>query len=330
MTESTIPERHIRRQQKRAIVNAAIPAVKSLEQMQVTSLPHRLPDQWHAESFMPYKSSAMVVDKGPGVQHILVASAFAGGLSEALLGRRLPMCVPPTFSSVKLHGVYNSLETSMGSNTANNNGTASLWQWQQHHMNVGQQETLVQNRIRLGSIVKAAGTTSLVFGVKYGMGARISSTEGINDPLCNGIISSAAAGAARAISMYFATLPHIRTTALALLGDTTPQYTLFVHSKNHGARQILSREVSGAIVYFGTYEALKQVLSPAQEHQDKATTCATTILLSGGIAGAAYRGLMFSVMHGTGLALVSAMLRAIPAHAVLFWGYESFLSTTTA
>ena len=322
----------MRRQRKRKTASATIPVVESLEAMQGASLlsfPRRNPEQRDAETFVSGESSALVIQRGPCLSRILVASAFAGGLSELLLGRRWQRILQPVFRGTRLYGAHSNLGTPMGFYTTNTNGIASSWQWQQLHKNVQQQETVVRNRKRLGSIVMTAGSTSLMFGVKYGMAGRNKSAGEVNDPLCHAIISSAAAGAARAAAVYFATTAIVRNTAFAISGTTTQSYSLFVHSMNNSFRQILYREIAGAIVYFGTYDTMKQVVSFDQKHPDNATASATTIVLSGGIAGAAYRGLMFAAVHGTGPALVAAMLRALPAHALLFWGYESILSTTT-
>ncbi|KAI2513289.1 hypothetical protein MHU86_1060 [Fragilaria crotonensis] len=348
MTESTIPERHIRRQQKRDFANGAILAVKSRRPMQgnihLLPVPQRTPDQWDAdtyESFVPYEAPALVLSKGPSVPQILMASAFAGGGSEVLLGRRHQTPFPAAFSTTKLHTVYNKFDTPMMSNTTNGNGTLLSLQWHQqhhhqHHHLLEEHETIARNHKRLGRIVVAAGTTSVLFGVKYGMTSRqASSEEGFVDhhDVCHGIVSSAAAGAARATIVYCETqLPHFRIAARGFLGNTiTKPSLLFIQSDNQAARQILSREIAGAMVYFGTYETMKQALSraPQQCETTIATkTSAAAILISGGIAGAAYRGLSYSMMHGMGPALLPVMLRAIPSHAMLFWGYESILSTT--
>lgn len=352
MTESTIPERHMKRQQKRAIANAAIAASKSRDPIQGNghdlSVPHRLTDPWEADtfdSFVTYESPVGVLSNGPSVSHVLLASAIAGGGSEVLLGRQHRTHFPPSFistDSTKLHTVYNKFETPMVSNTTNSNASLLSWQWQQqhhHHHNLLQQEheMIVRNQKRLGRIVMAAGTTSLLFGVKYGMTSnRGSSEEGFVDhhDVCHGIVSSAAAGAARAAIVYCETLlSQFRIAGLGFLGSSTtmnPSF-LLIQSNNQAAHQFFSREIAGAMVFFGTYETMKQAISRAPQHCETTmatTTNATAIVVSGGIAGAAYRGLVYSMVNGMGPALLPVMLRAIPSHAMLFWAYESILSTT--
>jgi hypothetical protein len=342
----------MKRQQKRAIANAAVNSRVPVQgDRHVLSVPQRLTDPWEADtfdSFVTYESPVRVVSVGPSVSQVLMASAIAGGGSEVLLGRQHQSHFPPAFISIgstKLNSVYNKFEAPMVSNTTNTNGTLLSWQWQQrqnnhhHHNTLLQQEheTIIRNRKRLGRIVMAAGTTSLLFGVKYGMTSTSASPEGgLVDPhdVCHGIVSSATAGAARAAIVYCETLlPKFRIAALGFPGSSTVMNPslLLIQSNNQAARQIFSREMAGAMVFFGTYETMKQALSRAPQNCETTmatTTSATAILVSGGIAGAAYRGLLYSMVNGMGPALLPVMLRAIPSHAMLFWTYESILLTT--
>lgn len=125
-----------------------------------------------------------------------------------------------------------------------------------------------------------------------------------------------------------------------------------------GGSQVYSREIFGNIIYFSTYELMKRTLQTTSDQRftqgqpSKASTL--QILLAGGSAGVAYWALVYpidtlramlqaqsmsnprfrtplSVIHEIGIyplyrGYLSCVMRAAPANAILFFGYENAFS----
>jgi len=127
-----------------------------------------------------------------------------------------------------------------------------------------------------------------------------------------------------------------------------------------GGSEVYSREMLGNIVYFSTYELMKSTLSnhirgdQARTHHQSQEPSVFQIALSGASAGVTYWALIYpidtlkatiqaqsirsprfqtamSAVQGIGLmnlyrGYLSTVVRAAPANAILFLGYESALS----
>jgi hypothetical protein len=191
-----------------------------------------------------------------------------------------------------------------------------------------QQQTVIRNQQRLARVALAAGSTSLLFGAKHVVASH--NMTGDDDDDDDGVVSSAAAGFA--LATLYTPLSNVKTHMAAtyrVLNVTEAALSLVrTQSLFSNAPRVYSREIAGAVVYFGTYERLKQALGGAQDNNASSTLFG--VLVSGATAGVLYRSITFSWEQQGMRGFAPAMVRAIPAHAILFLGYESILSLATS
>jgi hypothetical protein len=108
-----------------------------------------------------------------------------------------------------------------------------------------------------------------------------------------------------------------------------------------GSRVVWGREILGATMYFTSYESVKSMLrTPIPQGSDKKTS-KIAIATAGAVAGILYETVRIYGVTATSLrslqpyavpqaqSLVPIALRAAPAHALLFLGYETTLSLLT-
>jgi hypothetical protein len=103
-----------------------------------------------------------------------------------------------------------------------------------------------------------------------------------------------------------------------------------------GSRIVWGREIFGATLYFTSYETVKSMLHTPQGRDNKTSKIA--IATAGAVAGILYETVRMYGVTTTSLrslqpfavpqaqSLSSIALRAAPAHALLFLGYETMLS----
>jgi hypothetical protein len=103
-----------------------------------------------------------------------------------------------------------------------------------------------------------------------------------------------------------------------------------------GSRIVWGREIFGATMYFTSYESVKSMLHTPQGRDNKTSKIA--IATAGAVAGILYDTVRMYGVTATSLrslqpyavpqtqSLVPIALRAAPAHALLFLGYETTLS----
>jgi hypothetical protein len=106
-----------------------------------------------------------------------------------------------------------------------------------------------------------------------------------------------------------------------------------------GSQVVWGREIFGATVYFTSYETVKSMLHTPQDSGDRAHEPGKiAIATAGAVAGILYETVRIYGVTATSLrslqpyavpqaqSLASIALRAAPAHALLFLGYETTLS----
>jgi hypothetical protein len=305
MTESTIHDRHMRRRERTLAHQRAKGIAPFVHRASHESRPDSLQlfpqlPEWETDTMFTREVS-MPVSPCLSLPQILIASALGGASSEVLVGRPGQ---PPKLSRY----LHSSIIAQSSSNTL------ILHQ---------QQETIVRNHQRLGRVAMTAGSTSLLFGTKYGIASYNSNTStfaGDND-----VFSSAVAGTA--IATLYTPLENVnrQMATYRVINFTDAAISLFrTQSLFANARHVYFREIAGAVVYFGTYASMKQLLGGKESSSSSAA-----VLVSGGTAGALYRSLTYTVEYGTSRGLAMRLIRAFPAHAISFWGYETMISLTT-
>lgn len=308
MTESTIPDRHMRRRERtlarqRANVRTPVGQRKSNESYNhsLQSFPQFA--DWETDTMFTREAS---IQASPclSLPQILVASALGGASSEFLFGRPSQ---PPQLSSY----FYSSAPVAQS-----HSNTLILQQ---------QQQTIVRNHQRLGRVAMAAGSTSILFGTKYGIA---SYSTNANNAGGDDVFSSVVAGTA--IATLYTPLENVnRQMAMYRVINFTNAAISLIHSQSLfvNARHVYCREIAGAVVYFGTYSKMKQLLGDSGK---ESSSSSAAILVAGGTAGALYRSLTYTLEYGTARGLAVRLIRTIPAHAILFWGYETMINLTMA
>lgn len=306
MTESTIPDRHMRRRERtlaRQRANARAPVGNRMSNESYPDSLQSFPQlpEWETDTMFTREAS-IPVSPCLSLPQILLASALGGASSEVLVGR-------PSQSPNLARSFYSSATV-----TQSHNNTLIL---QQH-----QHQTIVQNHQRLGRVAMAAASTSILFGTKYGIASYTSNAAGGGDD----VFSSVVAGTA--IATFYTPLEnvHRQMATYRVINFTNAAISLIQNQALFvNARHVYCREIAGAVAYFGTYTNMKQMLG---DNGKESSSSSAVVLMSGGTAGALYRSLTHTLEYGTSKGLAVRLIRTIPAHAILFWGYETMLSLT--
>jgi hypothetical protein len=322
LTESTIHDRHRQRrrrdnamqlshsstssrpQQQQRVPNAAtlllhLPQKERSGKFMVTgpSYDYNSETKLTDDDFSSFNSESTILHKEKNVvmfPHIIFASAIGVAVSELLLGSR------PTFQSIRSIDFYTSSYINTVSTTVTILPQKSVMsrsimdlipQLPSFSSGRSQFSSDVQNRANLSHLIRSSASTSLLFGVKYGCQAwQADCSNGILED--GGLLSSVIAGMIRA--------------------SLIPRFLWGYSSRT----ALYSREISGTVVYFGTYDALKSALPGAP-------------WIAGAFAGAIHTGCLALIERTTtNTILIRSMLRAMPVHAVLFGTYEIILQVS--
>ncbi|CAB9529205.1 expressed unknown protein [Seminavis robusta] len=179
-------------------------------------------------------------------------------------------------------------------------------------------------------LVAGASTASLLFGTKALADEFLARRGDTEEAVKFSPVSSAVAGAAvAAISL-------IEPTEAKLLRNPMSTPTQGVANRLM-QQNLLPRHILGATIYFSSYEMMKSILASNASNVIDAKNGSSnsnspsiiTVALSGAIAGALYQGtLLYNTstlalpMQQQQARLAPYMIRAAPAHALLFIGYE--------
>jgi hypothetical protein len=175
-------------------------------------------------------------------------------------------------------------------------------------------------------LVSGASTASLLFGAKVLTQQYL--TKGREEDLhavsLSALASSAVAGAAVALmSLVQPSEAHFLRNPTSLSPATGIASHLMQQS-------MLPRHMLGATIYFSSYDLMKSFISTCTTEESTSSAGrpnAVTVAMSGAIAGALYQGALVyntssMVLPTTTRRLMPSMLRAAPAHALLFIAYE--------
>jgi hypothetical protein len=236
-----------------------------------------------------------------GIAAVCFAAGVGGAFSELLCGRSAMKPFSP------FGGLCSPAHIQAGQISAVFHRDAATMTFLQRH--VASPPSMIPSfQVSASQIAARAMATSFLFGTKAlverGLGK--STSDGIS---LVSVVSSCAAGGALGLSQTLT-----------------------------GTRVVWGREILGATVYFTSYETIKSVFSTPQASENKTyEPSKIAIAIAGAIAGICYetvrifgvtspvRSLQpYSVTQAQSLASIA--LRAAPAHALLFLGYEATLS----
>jgi hypothetical protein len=271
------------------------------------------------------------VDNTPAsaVLVVLLAAGLSGGAAECVFGRRAPALPQswlfnPTESPARtsVHAQHDTLRMHPQKSTG---GVSSFFA-----------RALRQRGLACPTaIASTAGLSALLFGSKTYMSEILA---GDSSP----IFSSAYAGALIATVQ---TPLHSIKSQIALQRASGVLATSFtdtaaslVRTQGFGsllqnAPSIFGREIVGATLYFGTYEAIKETMRSGSTTSEPSSL---TVSCAGATAGMLYKGFAHAFDNllarpqaaPMSRSIVSTVLRAAPANAVLFLGYEAALAST--
>ena len=278
------------------------------------------------------------------VPQAIFAAAIAGGMSETIFGRlknssRTPFPTSTTNSGSRLAAseakhVVSPFIQAQGTSLA-------LFLRGEHQHHPKPSPAMPRAAPTSYQIAIAAAGTSLLFGTKLFVAQQIAGSE--KDPANCGtssiptILSSAAAGAVMGgfrvgQHAYFQQQQQLHSHLTSAMTPSRPALS-----------SVVSREMWVAVVYFTTYENIKSWLVQGS-CQNTATSGSTNSALATTISGAAagcaaqtLRVLVSATSHHAALGtaapsatmarLLPSIARAVPAHALLFCGYESILQS---
>lgn len=175
-----------------------------------------------------------------------------------------------------------------------------------------------------------AVSTALLFGSKAFMTNKLGDTSSLASSAFAGAVLATVNIPRQAVHSYLAVLRQSKNVA-APASFTSAAASLVrnqgLGALTRGASVVYGREIAGATLYFGSYEAIKTAMA---SHETQGASSAS-VALSGAVAGVLYRGVTHTVdsVFQPGLTargFLPTVLRAAPIHAVLFLGYETGLS----
>lgn len=197
----------------------------------------------------------------------------------------------------------------------------------------------------MARVASSAAFTSILFGAKSMADSSFKRGDDVNCFSLNKFVSSATAGvvAATLLAPIHAVQSHMMKRRIAF---TAPQLS-FQHaamslvqsnglsSLYRGSNIVYGREIMAFTLYFTSYDAIKCHFSNGDDGKTTTSTASmTTVASSGAAAGMLYRSIVcaFNAAYsgscmGLGLsrAFFPSVLRAAPANALLFVGYETAL-----
>jgi hypothetical protein len=173
-------------------------------------------------------------------------------------------------------------------------------------------------------LVTGASAAALLFGVKVLTEQCLTNGRQEEDRhffSLSALTSSAVAGMAVALGSLFQPCePQFLRNPASL-----PRITAI--SSHLMQQSMLLRHILGATIYFSSYDLAKSFLSTSTTKESAGRANSVTVGLSGALAGAIYQGALVCntssmIAPTANRRLVPSMLRAAPAHALLFVGYE--------
>ena len=252
---------------------------------------------------------------------VAFAAAIGGGVAELVFGRRSGIVWPRRWTGISNGGTSPFGAAVEGSNAVLNFSHSN------HANNAFQVSS--SRGVAMSCVAAAAASNALLFGTK----ALVSDKLGDS---ASSAVSSACAGAV--VATFYTPMQAVRShmalqqrfsvfhNQSQLQAAISLMRSQGVAGLLRGAPAIYGREMVGVTLFFGSYETTKQWLAREQKPSN------TTIALSGLVAGSLYRGFAYAVDAATmeprmlGGAFLPTILRAAPASALLFLGYESTLA----
>jgi hypothetical protein len=289
----------------RIFIHPYQPAVKAVAGASVAAVPNALAfsqeDVFTAQHRSDNDANPDIMASSlTGITAVGFAAGAGGAFSELLSGRSAakpfsPFSLGPTQTRA---GITSAPVLYQG-------GAASMAFLQGRH--VASPPSMIPSfRVSTSQIAARALSTSFLFGTK----ALVERSLGlpINDGISlASVVSSGVAGGALGLSKTMT-----------------------------GSRVVWGREILGATMYFTSYESVKSMLRTPQGSDKKTSKIA--IATAGAVAGILYETVRVYGVTATSLrslqpfaasqaqSLASIALRAAPAHALLFLGYETTLS----